>query len=132
MESARRAGRVGDEVQWVIELADLLGDNILGAVADVLGSSDGSVETVARQLSARRTLLILDNAEHLLVPVAEFVTEILGAAPVSRSSSPAGRPCICRASGWSPSSRGMSEPWMTRWRSSPTVCATCVPASNPR
>ena len=81
MESARRSQRTGDEVQWVIELADLLGSDILGAVADVLSSADGSIETVARQLAARRSLLILDNAEHVLVPVAEFVTRILDLCP---------------------------------------------------
>ncbi|MCU1441318.1 MAG: putative ATPase [Rhodoglobus sp.] len=81
MESARRATRTGDEVQWVIELADLIGSDILAAVSDAVGSNDGAIESVARQLSARRTLLILDNAEHVLADVAEFVSDIVARCP---------------------------------------------------
>ncbi|HWR86766.1 MAG TPA: BTAD domain-containing putative transcriptional regulator [Rhodoglobus sp.] len=77
MESARRATGLGDEVQWVIELADLQDDDVLTALATAIGSPEGDLAAVCRQLGARRTLLILDNAEHMLTAVADLVRDLV-------------------------------------------------------
>ena len=57
-------------------------------VARAIGLPDqpgrSSVDTVIRSIGDRRVLLVVDNCEHLLEPVASVVTELLGGCPALR------------------------------------------------
>lgn len=70
---------------WVVELGARQAADVVPAVADVLGVDDGPV---ARRLAAlrarvagRRAVLVLDDAERLVDPVAELVVDLCEAAP---------------------------------------------------
>jgi predicted ATPase/class 3 adenylate cyclase len=76
----------GDGV-WLIELAPLTtGAYIPSTVAQVFGvslpSQGDPVEHLARALKEKRALLVFDNCEHLVEPVAHVVAAILRAAPL--------------------------------------------------
>lgn len=81
---ALRAPAAADGICWV-ELASVSDEGALpGALATALGfrPEPGDATTaLARLLAPRRMLLALDNAEHLLEPVARLVQLLLGAAP---------------------------------------------------
>ena len=71
---------------WWVELAPLTDPSqVATTVARALGvEPDGlrpAVNIVASVLRAHRTLLVLDNCEHLLDGVAEFVTAVMAAVP---------------------------------------------------
>ncbi|MFD0311393.1 BTAD domain-containing putative transcriptional regulator [Streptomyces sp. NPDC127119] len=85
---------------WLVELAGLSGSDrpagpglLAEHVMAVIGiredsgasafaeSAVGSVRRLVEALAARRLLLILDNCEHMIDAVAEFVTSLLEAAP---------------------------------------------------
>jgi predicted ATPase/class 3 adenylate cyclase len=75
----------GDGV-WFIELAPLAsGDYVPTTVAQALGIALGSegdpVENLVLALKAKRTLLVFDNCEHLVEPVARVLGAILRACP---------------------------------------------------
>ncbi len=53
---------------------------VLAALAEQLGSTDTDPESLARQLGDERTLLVLDNFEHVL-PAAAQIAELVAAAP---------------------------------------------------
>ncbi|CAN5559793.1 hypothetical protein BH10ACT7_BH10ACT7_13630 [soil metagenome] len=81
VESLRDAPTV-DTVQWLLELAPLSsGRELVVALAELLGASTPTVPAFAEQLSGHGTLLVLDNAEHLLGEVAELVSGLLAASP---------------------------------------------------
>ncbi len=70
---------------WLVELAPITVDQFVpNAVAAALGiheSPDRSLNaSIAAALSARSTLLIFDNCEHLIEAVAEFCRELLRAS----------------------------------------------------
>ncbi len=72
---------------WFVDLAPV--DNVAlvaETVATTLGatSTDGrsAEELLIEQLQGRRTLLVLDNCEHLLEPVSCLVDRLLGAVPM--------------------------------------------------
>ncbi|MEW9555084.1 BTAD domain-containing putative transcriptional regulator [Nonomuraea sp. NPDC050783] len=96
VEAATRAQdlRFSDGV-WLIELADQRGDvtDLAQAVATTLGLSSDlptpgmprrPTDRLATALRGRRTLLVLDNCEHLIEPVAELTGLLLRAAPGAR------------------------------------------------
>lgn len=79
------AGRQGTDARWV-ELAELGDDSLVAhAVAEAIGAlvSPGQDPTAAvtSHLAARQTVLCLDNAEHLLEPVAALAEAIVRACP---------------------------------------------------
>jgi predicted ATPase len=79
LELAHRAAAAGRPVWWV-DLVPVTEERLVDAVAagaDVeLGGGD-DVEDLCRGLGERRGLLVLDNAEHLLGPVAALVERLL-------------------------------------------------------
>ncbi|MFD1151657.1 BTAD domain-containing putative transcriptional regulator, partial [Saccharothrix hoggarensis] len=92
VEVARRAA-VGDGV-WLVELAGVGRDEqVAHAVADVLGvredapggfaggRSDDLVDRLVEALRGREVLLVLDNCERLVEPVAALVSRLLRAVP---------------------------------------------------
>ena len=58
------------------------------AVARALGLPDqpgrSTFDSVVRSIGERQMLLVVDNCEHLLEPVASLVTQLLGACPALR------------------------------------------------
>ncbi|TDD81909.1 BTAD domain-containing putative transcriptional regulator [Actinomadura rubrisoli] len=95
--ATRTAGDYSDGV-WVVELATgrpATAAEVAEHVARVLGLRDerlhdettgtsGPVERLAEALRARRALLVLDNCEHVIEPVAELVSVLLRDAPALR------------------------------------------------
>lgn len=78
IESARRSSRALDDEQWMVDLAAVATpDGVLPAVAELLGGAEPTLDVVARRLSGRRTLLVLDNAEHVLDAVRDLVRRLL-------------------------------------------------------
>ncbi|MFH8223966.1 ATP-binding protein [Streptomyces sp. NPDC018057] len=88
----RLARRLAAEVRrafsdgtWLVELSALRQADLLPTVAaTALGLRDTAPEPITRlvdHLRDRRTLLLLDNCEHLVEPVARLVSELLAAAP---------------------------------------------------
>lgn len=80
-------GKVGDSVV-IIDLAPLaeagqLVPAVAGALQLTLGAGP-SLAALAAQLSDCRALLVLENCEHLLQPVAELTALLLGSAPQLR------------------------------------------------
>jgi predicted ATPase/class 3 adenylate cyclase len=67
---------------WLVELAPISdGAEVPKAVAAVLGAPLPDTAKLVGYLRDRRTLLILDNCEHLLSAAASFVDAVLQAAP---------------------------------------------------
>ncbi|TMQ97824.1 AfsR/SARP family transcriptional regulator [Actinomadura soli] len=87
--AARSAGDHPDGV-WFVELAAEQAHTVKTAadvaepVARVLGlwdeGGDGPVERLTRALRARRSLLVLDNCEHVIEPAAELAGRLLAGA----------------------------------------------------
>ncbi|PSL54725.1 putative ATPase [Saccharothrix carnea] len=81
LEVARRLP-VPDGV-WLVELAGVgRAEQVVSAVADVLGvREDASGTALVEALRGREVLLVLDNCERLVEPVAELVSRLLRAVP---------------------------------------------------
>ncbi len=71
---------------WLVELASLsTGDQVAGAVAQVLGLPAGDAGAVGAELRRRgEVLLVLDNCEHLLDAVADLVVALSDTCPELR------------------------------------------------
>ncbi|MCX4669227.1 winged helix-turn-helix domain-containing protein [Streptomyces sp. NBC_01381] len=92
VEAAARCGRDAGEV-WFVELAGRRGggvDDLVSVISAALGIREDTpaglpgrapAERLAAALRDRRLLLVLDNCEHLVEPVAELTGLLLGAAP---------------------------------------------------
>ncbi|MFE3592906.1 BTAD domain-containing putative transcriptional regulator [Streptomyces niveus] len=71
----------------LVELAGTPGDDVAGAVAAALGLRDDAAaattadDRVAAALRERRTLLVLDNCEQIVEPVARLAERLLRASP---------------------------------------------------
>lgn len=85
----------------VVELADLEdGQEVAPAVASALAVPDQStrsaVDQIVRHLTGRRTLLLVDNCEHVLEHVSRLVTDLLsavdGLSVLTTSREPLGLP----------------------------------------
>ncbi len=83
VESLRAAAGDGtDEEQWLLEMASLpTGRDVLFALAELTSAATPTVDAVAEALSGRGTLLVLDNAEHILDDVARLASDLLAASP---------------------------------------------------
>jgi predicted ATPase/DNA-binding CsgD family transcriptional regulator len=82
-ERSRRAFRDGS---WVVELASVEDESSLASiVASSLAVDDQSNRAPTRKLvdhlRERQLLIVLDNCEHLLAPVADLVDTMLAASP---------------------------------------------------
>ena len=70
---------------WWVELASLAdGALVTDQVARTLGLQAGETEAVADYFAERAALLLLDNCEHIVEGVAEFVTAVLRGAGLIR------------------------------------------------
>ncbi|MEU6674444.1 BTAD domain-containing putative transcriptional regulator [Streptomyces sp. NPDC046925] len=83
--AADAAGSCPDGV-WTVDLAPLTDPRLLDrAVCEALGFQDQSAlpgrEVLVRRLRDMRTLLVLDNCEHVVTAVADLVHTLLRAAP---------------------------------------------------
>ncbi|SEN04033.1 BTAD domain-containing putative transcriptional regulator [Nonomuraea pusilla] len=80
LEAARERGDA--DGPWLVELAGLRDPALLAdAIAEVLGlSGSATPQRLVLALRGRRTLLVLDNCEHLVDAVREVVTVLLGGA----------------------------------------------------
>lgn len=76
-EAARR--RADPDGPWLVELAGA-GDPA-GVVADALGLPPGTPDQLATLLAPRETLLVLDDADHLLAGVVPLVGTLLSRCP---------------------------------------------------
>jgi predicted ATPase/DNA-binding CsgD family transcriptional regulator len=96
------AGEILDDYAggtWLVELAQVVDpDRVAAALAQALGERDLTgdlVEVVVDRLT-ERTLVILDNCEHLLAPVARLVDTLLRRCPqltvIATSREPLGVP----------------------------------------
>jgi predicted ATPase len=86
LELAERVGKAFRDGVWVVELATVEeGAAIASAVAAALAVADQSArpagDKLLDHLHDRQLLLVLDNCEHLLAPVARLVADLLAAAP---------------------------------------------------
>jgi predicted ATPase/DNA-binding SARP family transcriptional activator len=75
-----------DDGVWLVDASSMQDARLVGAaVADVLGvAADTGVDAwqaALDHLSSRRTLLVLDNCEHLAPDLAPMVTELLARCP---------------------------------------------------
>jgi predicted ATPase/DNA-binding SARP family transcriptional activator len=78
IEVARRARADEDERQRLIDLAVVSSpDRVVGAVADAVGASAHGIDAIADAVGGRRTLMILDNAEHVLGSTASLCARLL-------------------------------------------------------
>ncbi|MEO8697402.1 MAG: LuxR C-terminal-related transcriptional regulator [Acidimicrobiales bacterium] len=71
---------------WLVDLAPLAHDAmVLATIADVLGVAAQTGEplatTLVSRLRAKQLLVIIDNCEHVLGPVARFVDRLAASAP---------------------------------------------------
>ena len=71
---------------WLVELAPLAHDEmVLATIAEVLGVAAQTGEplatTLVSRLKAKQLLVIIDNCEHVLGPVARFVDRLASSAP---------------------------------------------------
>ncbi|MEN3123426.1 LuxR C-terminal-related transcriptional regulator [Janibacter sp. LM] len=100
-EALARAAAAFPEGTAVVELADLQEDGeVASAVASALAVPDQSarspVDQIVRHLSGRRTLLLVDNCEHVLDATADLLQTLLGAVEglsvIATSREPLGLP----------------------------------------
>ncbi|WP_447001810.1 helix-turn-helix transcriptional regulator [Saccharothrix isguenensis] len=88
LELAAQVHRHHDDGVRLVELASARGGDpelLAQVVASAVGVPDQAtttpLETLVDYLESRRLLLVLDNCEHLVEPVAHLVRAVLGAAP---------------------------------------------------
>jgi hypothetical protein len=90
--------------------------DVVTAIAGALDVSDGPnrtlLDAVVRRLGRGRSLLVLDNCEHLIDDAAQVADEILAACPDTVVLARAGNALACR--------RSMSSRWVRcRWARTP-------------
>jgi predicted ATPase len=81
------ADRHDQDGPWLVRLADVATDDVPLAVANAVGLSDvtgGRIPALVAALSGRPVLLLLDNCEHLVAPVAELAVVLLAGCPLLR------------------------------------------------
>jgi predicted ATPase/DNA-binding CsgD family transcriptional regulator len=100
IRAARAAKRAFPEGVWLVELAALEDEALLGAtVAEVLGvgsrSATAPVAVLASYLEDKRLILVLDNCEHLASGCAVLVSKLLAHAPGLRVLATSRQPLDC-------------------------------------
>ena len=86
IEAAHRSVAAFADGVWLVRLDDLADAELLVAtVGSVVGMPEDRhkavIETLADHLSDKRSLLVLDNCEHLVEPVAGLADSLLAACP---------------------------------------------------
>lgn len=86
LKVARELRRAFADGVWLIELADVTDPDLVApTVAEELGvtvpTRGSALASLSQYVSDRRVLVLLDNCEHVLEPVAELVAELLRASP---------------------------------------------------
>ncbi|BDI22584.1 BTAD domain-containing putative transcriptional regulator [Herbiconiux sp. L3-i23] len=81
VEIARSATTADDDDQWMVDLAPVPVEGVLGEIAVVVGAREAGIEAVLRRVTGRRGLLILDNADLLIGAVSAIVDELSARAP---------------------------------------------------
>jgi predicted ATPase/DNA-binding SARP family transcriptional activator len=82
IEAVRQGSGLADGEQWLLELAPIVdGRDVLIALGELVGAANPTAPSIAEQLSGTGTLLVLDNAEHLLADVAELASALLASSP---------------------------------------------------
>ena len=89
VEIAARFGADFPDGVYYIDLSPVTHAEVVPvAVARAIGLPDqpgrSTVDSVVRAIGDRRTLMVVDNCEHLLESVASMVTDLLGACPALR------------------------------------------------
>ncbi|GAA2391946.1 BTAD domain-containing putative transcriptional regulator [Nonomuraea africana] len=104
LEAARRLADSFPDGAWLVELGalpsrlesdlfDCSAQEVAEAVAAVLGIRDESgALSLAETMRGKRALLVLDNCEHVLAPVAELAGALLRAVPELRIMATSRRP----------------------------------------
>jgi predicted ATPase/class 3 adenylate cyclase len=81
----RRRTDFPDGVWWIELAATTGGGDVVAAVADALGlvldEATDATESITRRIGNDRTLLVLDNCEHVLEPVGALASALLAACP---------------------------------------------------
>lgn len=76
-EVARRGAGTDDDAQWFVDLTVIRSpDRLMGAVAETLGCAS-EIDGIAAALGGRRTLVVFDNAEHVLGATAALAAALL-------------------------------------------------------
>ncbi|WP_210478956.1 BTAD domain-containing putative transcriptional regulator [Naasia sp. SYSU D00948] len=76
IEAARASGQ--DDEQWFVDLASVSDpDRVLPAIADTVGAAAHTLDALAPRLADRPTLIVLDNAEHVVGAAAAAASGIL-------------------------------------------------------
>lgn len=85
LEFGRRHGSEFRDGVWLVDLLAVHDDDVASALMRTLGSSQTATGAVERDLlssvAGRELLLLLDNCEHLIEPVARLLPGLLAAAP---------------------------------------------------
>ncbi|WP_253193947.1 BTAD domain-containing putative transcriptional regulator [Gordonia sp. i37] len=86
------AARSDHDGPWFVEASGTRDhDSLVEATTRVLGvTASGGVDVLTALLSSRRTLLVLDNCEHVAGEVAKLVLALLTGCPACGCSPPAG------------------------------------------
>ncbi|WP_210481696.1 BTAD domain-containing putative transcriptional regulator [Naasia sp. SYSU D00948] len=80
IEAARSTG--DDDEQWFVDLASVREpDQVLPLVADTVGAAGHTLEHITPRIAERRTLLVFDNAEHVIGAVAAVASGLLSRGP---------------------------------------------------
>ncbi|BDZ47692.1 ATP-binding protein [Naasia aerilata] len=80
IEAARTS--TGEDEQWFVDLASLTDpDRVLPVIADTLGAPAHTLDALAPRITDRTTLVVLDNAEHLVGAVAAVASGLLLRSP---------------------------------------------------
>jgi predicted ATPase len=86
LEVARRRAGIDVDGVFLVELAPVIDDaNVVSAFASVLGveqhAGRSALASLVAALRDRRVLLVIDNCEHVIAPVAQTIAAIVRGAP---------------------------------------------------
>jgi predicted ATPase/DNA-binding SARP family transcriptional activator len=84
IEAARSPAGPPDDEQWFVDLSSVQDpDQVLPLVADTVGAAGHTLDLIAPRIAERRTLLVLDNAEHVIGAVAAVASGLLSRGAVA-------------------------------------------------
>ncbi|WP_286277308.1 BTAD domain-containing putative transcriptional regulator [Naasia aerilata] len=84
IEAARSSAGPADDEQWFVDLSSVQEpDQVLPLVADTVGAAGHTLDLIVPRIAERRTLLVLDNAEHVIGAVAAVASGLLSRGAVS-------------------------------------------------
>lgn len=120
VESAHRADTLIDAEQWFVDLTGITADSdVLRTVVEAVGVPAPTLDAVAARVSSRASLMIFDNAEHVVTGTREVVAGLLQRSPglgvLVTTREPLGLPgeFVVRVSGLTGGTRGEAEALFT-------------------